>query len=141
MTIINAAKKCMPAVAFTLLAACDRTTELAPDADADVFGSTPASAVTEELNRQVSKTLPFANREDFEEARRGLIAKPDSLKIPGPNGVVAWEPATYNFIEGDAPASVNPSLWRQAQLNNIHGLFKVTEGVYQVRGFDLANLT
>ena len=142
MTILTFGKKCMPVLAFTLLTACDRAAAPLPlEADADAFGSTPATEITTELNRQVSETLPFTNRTDFEEATRGLIARPDALKIAGLNGAIAWEPATYDFIEGDAPASVNPSLWRQAQLNNIHGLFKVTEGVYQIRGFDLANIS
>ena len=57
------------------------------------------------------------------------------------DGISAWNRAAYDFVEGDSPQSVNPSLWRQAKLNNIHGLFKVTEGVYQIRGFDLANMT
>lgn len=142
MAMTTFGKRCMPVLAFTLLTACDRTAApLPPEADADAYGSTPATEFTAGLNRQVSETLPFANRTDFEEATRGLIAQPEDLKIAGLNGGVAWEPATYNFIEGDAPASVNPSLWRQAQLNNIHGLFKVTDGVYQIRGFDLANIS
>jgi alkyl sulfatase BDS1-like metallo-beta-lactamase superfamily hydrolase len=52
-----------------------------------------------------------------------------------------WDTRDYDFVEGDAPPSVNPSLWRQAKLNDIHGLFRVAEGVYQVRGYDLSNLT
>jgi alkyl sulfatase BDS1-like metallo-beta-lactamase superfamily hydrolase len=134
-------KKYLPTLAFTLLTACDSATQLSSEPDADAFGSTPASHFTTELNQAVLKSLPFSDKGDFDEATRGLIARPDSLKIAGPSGSIAWEPATYDFIQGDAPASVNPSLWRQEQLNNIHGLFKVTEGVYQIRGFDLANLT
>lgn len=52
-----------------------------------------------------------------------------------------WNQTAYTFMEGKAPASANPSLWRQTRLNNIHGLFEVTQGVYQLRGFDLANMT
>ncbi|MFT7285983.1 MAG: alkyl sulfatase BDS1-like metallo-beta-lactamase superfamily hydrolase [Halieaceae bacterium] len=142
MPIFNSGKKYLPAMAFTLLAACDRVAAPLPlAADADAFGSTPATHVTTALNKQVLETLPFADRDDFEDAMRGLIARPEALTIAGPNGGVAWEPASYDFIAGDAPASVNPSLWRQAQLNNIHGLFKVTDGVYQIRGFDLANMS
>ena len=142
MTAMTFGKRYLPALAFIMLTACDKAAPpLPPAADADAYGSTPATEITAKLNRQVLETLPFSDRGDFEEATRGLIARPDALKIAGPNGGVAWEPATYDFVEGDAPASVNPSLWRQAQLNNIHGLFKVTDGVYQIRGFDLANIS
>ncbi len=139
MPIISSALKYIPLLTLSLLAACDRTARSTVDADA--FGSSPATETTATLNRQVLKSLPFTDKQDFDEARRGLIAQPDALEVAGPKNTVIWEPAAYDFITGDAPASVNPSLWRQAQLNNIHGLFKVTEGIYQIRGFDLANLT
>ncbi|MBB5187205.1 MULTISPECIES: alkyl/aryl-sulfatase [Zhongshania] len=142
MPIIAVTKKYMPVLAFSLLAACDRPAPItAADANTDAFGSSAATETTANINRQVLKTLQLTDNADFDDASRGLIARPDALTIEGPNGSIAWQPASYDFIQGDAPASVNPSLWRQAQLNNIHGLFKVTDGVYQVRGFDLANLT
>lgn len=126
----------------TLLIGCDNQNPSIPlSADADTHGSTPATKFTAALNNQVLQKLPFADKQDFNDATRGLIASPDQLKVAGPTARVAWQMSDYDFIKGDAPASVNPSLWRQEQLNNIHGLFKVTEGVYQVRGFDLANLT
>ena len=78
---------------------------------------------------------------DFEQARKGLIASPANLRVMAVNGDLAWDQSAYGFVEGDAPATVNPSLWRQARLNGIHGLFQVTEGIYQLRGFDLANMT
>jgi len=128
--------------AIALLSACSNNeAPLAIEADADEYGSTPATQITADLNRQVLQQLPFSDRQDFEEARRGLIASEEALKIPGRDGKLAWDQTAYEFIAGDAPPSVNPSLWRQAQLNNIHGLFKVTEGIYQLRGFDLANMT
>ncbi|WP_333607071.1 alkyl/aryl-sulfatase [Arsukibacterium sp.] len=74
------------------------------------------------------------------EAYRGLIAAP-SGKIYGPEGEVLVDFNEFTFINGAAPASVNPSLWRHARLNAQAGLFKVTEGIYQLRGFDLANMT
>jgi alkyl sulfatase BDS1-like metallo-beta-lactamase superfamily hydrolase len=61
--------------------------------------------------------------------------------VSNEQGGKVWDLPAYDFIEGDAPASVNPSLWRQASLNNINGLFKVTDRVYQVRGYDLSNMT
>jgi len=82
-------------------------------------------------NRAVRSELPFADRQDFDDARRGFVATV-------PNAV---NPQQYQFLEGDAPDTVNPSLWRMAQLNAVHGLFKVVDGLYQVRGFSLANMT
>jgi len=114
---------------------------------ADSAGNTQATSATEALNKSVLKSLPFQNQQDFEDAQRGLIAKPDNLKIKNINGTdFVWNMPEYDFINrqstaSQSPASVNPSLWRQAALNNIHGVFKVTEGIYQVRGFDLANMT
>ncbi len=63
------------------------------------------------------------------------------LRVENASGKTIWNMSDYDFIQGEAPASVNPSLWRQASLNNIHGLFKVSDGIYQLRGFDLANIT
>ena len=93
------------------------------------------------MNDRVRETLPLDDQGDFEEARRGLIASAPHLQIKDADGAVIWDMPSFNFIEGPAPASVNPSLWRQAKLNNIHGLFEVTPGIYQLRGFDLANMT
>jgi alkyl sulfatase BDS1-like metallo-beta-lactamase superfamily hydrolase len=80
--------------------------------------------------------------QDFEDARRGLIASlPDGF-VRGPNDRAAFSMKPFSFLaDAAAPASVNPSLWRQARLNAIHGLFKVSERIYQVRGIDLANMT
>ncbi len=104
--------------------------------------SREAEPSTKAANAEFAKSLPFNDKADFDDARRGFIATvPDAL-VTGPNGNVIWSQKPYAFLQRDTPpATVNPSLWRQAQLNAIHGLFKVTERVYQVRGFDLANLT
>ena len=61
--------------------------------------------------------------------------------MTGPNGNAVWNQKDYAFLERTAPDTINPSLWRQAQLNHQHGLFKVVEGLYQVRGIDLSNMT
>jgi alkyl sulfatase BDS1-like metallo-beta-lactamase superfamily hydrolase len=101
-----------------------------------------AEPPTREANAALLTTLPFADREDFIDARRGFVATiPDAI-VAGPGGRPAWSMKAYDFLKSDeAPSTVNPSLWRQAQLNAIHGLFKVTDRVYQVRGFDIANMT
>ncbi|WP_068829782.1 alkyl/aryl-sulfatase [Pseudomonas sp. BMS12] len=104
----------------------------------------PATEFTAAANHAVLEQLPFANRQDFENAHRGFIARPDTLTIKDANGKVVWDMESYKaFIKNDlpAPASVNPSLWRHAQLNLEYGLFKVTDGIYQVRGYDLSNIT
>jgi len=74
------------------------------------------------------------------DARRGFIAAPTG-QVKDSEGKVVWDFDAFSFLQGEAPATVNPSLWRQATLNNQIGLFKVTEGIWQLRGFDLANIT
>ena len=104
----------------------------------------PATAATRAANAAVLATLPFADRRDFDNARRGFIAAPASMRIAGGRTGTAWDLDSYRaFITPDAPApdTVNPSLWRNAQLNMIHGLFQVSERIYQVRGFDLSNIS
>ena len=107
----------------------------------DVAGNTAPSAATRDLNAAVNEALPLANPQDFEDARRGLVASDPDLRVVGPEGTPIWDMPSYAFVEGDAPLSANPSLWRQAKLNNIHGLFEVTKGVHQLRGHDLANMS
>ncbi|WP_172649467.1 alkyl/aryl-sulfatase [Thiolapillus brandeum] len=101
-----------------------------------------AAPATEQANKEVLNLLPFEDKTDFERARRGLIAELPGGKIQvegrkRPN----WDLNPYAFLDGEAAATVNPSLWRMAQLNMANGLFKVTDHVYQVRGLDLANIT
>jgi alkyl sulfatase BDS1-like metallo-beta-lactamase superfamily hydrolase len=101
----------------------------------------PAEPVVQARNNAVLSKLPFADRADFEDVARGFIASlPDAL-VRGPSGNVVWSQKDFAFLEKDAPDSVNPSLWRQAQLNHSHGLFKVVDGLYQIRGFDISNMT
>ena len=104
--------------------------------------SKDAEPATRAANEAFVKSLPFSDRADFDDVKRGFIATlPDGV-IAGPGGKPAWDTKPYAFLQSDAvPATVNPSLWRQAQLNAVNGLFEVTERVYQVRGLDLANLT
>ncbi|WP_283136010.1 alkyl/aryl-sulfatase [Rhizohabitans arisaemae] len=85
--------------------------------------------------------LPTRDRADFDNAERGFIAKPSDALIKASDGKVVWDCDAYDFLDGDCPATAHPSLWRQAQLCAVHGLFEVTDGVYQVRGLDLSNMT
>ncbi len=112
-----------------------------PSEDADASGFSAPTEITRTVNERVRKNLPLDDRGDFEDARRGLMASPPHLQVKSAEGTPVWDMDAFGFIDGPAPASVNPSLWRQAQLNNIHGLFEVTPGIYQLRGFDLANMT
>ena len=84
----------------------------------------------------LAKTLPADDGKDFEKARRGFVGTIPNADIPG-----AWSMAPYAFLDGERPDTINPSLWRQARLNALHGLFEVGRGVYQVRGFDISNIT
>src|SRR5467141_1122427 len=91
----------------------------------------PAEPNVAAANQAVQSELPFSDRQDFEDAMRGFIAT-----TPDPANPDRWA-----FLEHEAPPTVNPSLWRQAQLNATNGLFKVADGVYQVRGFSQASMT
>lgn len=109
----------------------------------DAEGRKAATAATKEANQALLKTLPFSDKSDFESARRGLVAPLPDAMIQGAAGNLIWDPNKYGFIKegAEAPDTVNPSLWRQAQLINISGLFKVADHIYQVRNLDLSNMT
>jgi alkyl sulfatase BDS1-like metallo-beta-lactamase superfamily hydrolase len=85
--------------------------------------------------------LPFGDTTDFDDAHRGFIGRLDPCVIRAADGRVVWDNESYRFLDGPAPATASPSLWRQSQLNAIDGLFEVVPGIYQVRGFDLSNIT
>ena len=90
----------------------------------------------------VDPVFDWDNRQDFEFASRGLIHRPDDSAITDAHSVVVWHHEAFeDFLHGEAPETVHPSLWRHVLLNNYRGLFKVTDGVYQVRGESLANVT
>ena len=99
------------------------------------------SASIEAAHAAHFSSLPFANTDDFADADRGFIAKLEPGVITAADGQVVWDNDAYGFLEGDAPPSVHPSLWRQSQLVARQGLYEVVEGIYQVRGFDLSNVT
>jgi alkyl sulfatase BDS1-like metallo-beta-lactamase superfamily hydrolase len=109
-------------------------------------GSTPtasqgrATAAMLASNAAMSKVLALDDPQDFEDAKRGFIAKP-SGQLKAADGTLLKDHGAYDFIKGSAPDTVNPSLWRHAQLNAQTGLFKVVDGIYQLRGFDIANMT
>ena len=103
-----------------------------------------AQAATREIseaNAAVAMRLPFADTRDFDDARRGWIASLSDPLIRATDGRVVWDADAYAFLDAACPTTVNPSLWRQAQLAALHGLFEVTDGIYQVRGLDLSSMT
>ena len=101
-----------------------------------------ASPITAALNRAVLAALPFADTRDFDDARRGFVATLPEVEIKNDQGRVVWSLRDYGFLADEqAPPTVNPSLWRLARLNLIHGLFQVTDRIHQIRGFDISNMT
>ncbi len=103
----------------------------------------PASKATLEYNALYRNGLPFDDVQDFKDSHRGLLAAlPDPAIIKNAEGVPVWDLSVYGFLgtseTDDAPDTVNPSLWRMAKLNMIHGLFEVVDGIYQARGYDLS---
>jgi alkyl sulfatase BDS1-like metallo-beta-lactamase superfamily hydrolase len=110
----------------------ERINELPKDASASVIAQQAA----------MLQALPFADTVDFDDAARGFLGTIENAGIASPQGRVVWSLEPYGFLsEEKAPATVNPSLWRQSRLNMNHGLFEVVPGVYQVRGLDIANMT
>jgi alkyl sulfatase BDS1-like metallo-beta-lactamase superfamily hydrolase len=99
-----------------------------------------ATPFTEAANKTLLNELNWEDTRDFEAAARGFIASLDEPVIASDDGRLAWNLAAYPFLEEEtAPPSVNPSLWRISRLNALyHGLFQVSDGIYQIRGFDLS---
>jgi alkyl sulfatase BDS1-like metallo-beta-lactamase superfamily hydrolase len=101
-----------------------------------------ATPLTRARNRAVLDALPFADRQDFEDARRGFLGTLPEVEVKNAQGRVVWSLREYAFLAAEeAPPTVNPSLWRQARLNLENGLFHVVDGIYQIRGFDISNMT
>ncbi len=94
----------------------------------------------QQANAAVAQAADLSDPASFADAKRGFIAAPKG-QVKDEAGHVIWDYDAFAFVEGQAPATVNPSLWRQALLNNQIGLFKVRDGIWQLRGFDLANIT
>ncbi|MFJ9564491.1 alkyl/aryl-sulfatase [Streptomyces fuscichromogenes] len=101
----------------------------------------PAQPSIAESNEAVRQRFPFDDTRDLEDARRGFLGTAAESVVKDADGRVVWDLGTYGFLDQDCPATANPSLWRQSRLCSEHGLFEVTAGIYQVRGFDLSNMT
>ena len=107
-----------------------------------VSAANEATEHTAAANAAWYEMLDFSDESEKENALRGLIEAPESVVIYREDGVVAWDVTAFDFVkDAESPATVNPSLWRNTQLNAYAGLFEVTDGIYQVRGYDMANAT
>jgi len=115
---------------------CHLENEFSPDVK-------QASKHTLMINSEVYNQLDFKDKTEEEFAVRGLIDAPEALEIKDENGKIVWSQKAYDFIDDyvKAPDSVNPSLWENTKNNHAYGLFEVVDGIYQVRGYDMANLT
>lgn len=101
-----------------------------------------ATEHTQKVNAEVYRLLDFSDEQEKEFAQRGLITAPDTLEVRTESGRLVWSQDLFDFVrDAEAPGSANPSLWRNTQLNATYGLFEVTDGIYQVRGYDMANIT
>ena len=103
----------------------------------------PATAYTAQANAAMYDRLDFDDRREAENATQGLIDAPEILELKDEDGKILWSQAAYAFLDDyeKAPDSVNPSLWENTKNNHAYGLFEVVPGIYQVRGYDMANLT
>lgn len=98
----------------------------------------PASSVTAGKNQAVNQALPFSDTSDFDDAKKGFLGTWTEPTIKNAEGRPVWSFEAFSFIKGAPPPEVNPSLWRIAQLNSLHGLFQVSDAIFQIRGFDLS---
>lgn len=146
---ISASAAAMLACGASLSAhAAENTTENGLNFITDIFkdptqpGETEgATTITAEANAEWYEKLDFSDRREFANAERGWLDNAEGRIIDGNDNRSAWDLQSYGDLNRDAPDTVNPSLWRNTQLNAKAGLFEVCDGIYQVRGFDMANTT
>ena len=102
-----------------------------------------ATQHTVEVNSALYSKLDFEDTSEYENATKGLIAAPETLELKDADGNIVWSQKAYSFVDNyeKAPDTVNPILWENTKNNHAYGLFEVVEGIYQVRGYDMANLT
>tara|TARA_R110001599_G_scaffold353859_1_gene600509 strand:- start:8246 stop:10234 length:1989 start_codon:yes stop_codon:yes gene_type:complete len=124
------------AIFASLLTACGLSEQPPP-----VAAGSEATSYTVAINNEFAENLDLANQQDFEDASKGLIAAAPSVPVTDKSGTLIWDVSSYDYIQGESPATVNPSLWRQSKLIMHRGLYQVDEGIYQLRGFDLANIS
>ncbi|MFM5950885.1 MAG: alkyl/aryl-sulfatase [Novosphingobium sp.] len=121
-----------------LLSGTAALAEAAPDPALEIKDASPA---TVQAQKAAAATLPAEDGRDAEFAQRGFVATRDEPVIRNSQGKPVWNLAAYDFVSGAPPVTVNPSLWREMINLRHHGLFQVSDGVWQVRGFDVSNMT
>ena len=135
---------CLLLAALLALSAfsCAENADIAAELNLNTY-TKAASEYTVEINSAVYSLLDFDDTSETKNAVRGLIDAPESLVLTDAGGKVVWSQDAYAFVENyeKAPDTVNPSLWENTKNNHAYGLFEVCEGIYQVRGYDMANLT
>lgn len=137
----------MSVLTLLSLAACGQNNNVTPsDVVAELnlnAESKDATEFTAQINSAVYSMLDFENTQEADFATRNLIDAPEVLELKNAEGEVVWSQAAFSFLDDyeKAPDTVNPSLWENTKNNNAYGLFEVVEGIYQVRGYDMANLT
>ena len=128
----------VPTVAY----AQEESTESTENTDTLTPDKKPATTITKQINEDVYQVLDFDDTQEEEFAKKGFITAPDSLQITDDDGNVIWNMDNYDFVrDADSPDSANPSLWRNTKSNANYGLFQVSDDIYQVRGYDLSNIT
>ncbi len=128
-----------------LIAGCATSQAPAPSTATTTAAATAkpkaATAATQRANAAVQQTVAAFDKRDFEDATRGRLAELSDPLVKASDGRIVWDTRRYDFLKVNAPASANPSLWRNQQLQHAQGLFKVADGIYQIRGYDIANMT
>ena len=101
----------------------------------------PATPTTVNANQAMRQAVAAFDKRDFDDATRGKLAALNDPLVKAADGRIVWDTRKFDFLKSDAPATANPSLWRNQQLQHAQGLFKVADGIYQIRGYDIANMT
>jgi alkyl sulfatase BDS1-like metallo-beta-lactamase superfamily hydrolase len=129
-------------IMLSLFSACEKAPAKTAPTEISMGTQAGASEWTIKANKEVAKQFNFADQEEFADAQRGFIATVPGIVIKNAGGGIAWSMPDFDFEkQKETPLTVNPLLWRHAQLNLNNGLYKVTDRIYQVRGFDISNMT
>ncbi len=109
--------------------------------NADDMAPKPATPTTVKANQAMREAVAALDQRDFEDATRGKLAELSDPLVKAADGHIVWDTRAFDFLMSEAPDTANPSLWRNQQLQHAQGLFKVIDGIYQIRGYDIANMT
>lgn len=116
--------------------------EITDETNALTADKKPATTITKQINENVYQVLDFDDKQEEEFAEKGFITAPESLTITDEEENVIWNMDSYSFVkDAESPDSANPSLWRNTKLNANYGLYQVSDDIYQVRGYDISNMT